>query len=527
MIDSHAHIDTKAFKDDRDAMLQRAWDAGLEAIIVPDIEVPRRAHLKEVVGGDPRLFRGVGVHPHHVGEITNADLADVEAQSHEDKVVAIGEIGLDYYYDFCPAEVQKHAFREQLRIAKRRNLPVIIHNRESDEDVLSILKEEQDGTLRGVLHCFSSTTSELQRALDLGMHVSFTGNITFKNSTLDDVVKQVPLDRFMIETDSPYITPVPHRGKRNEPAYVGLVAEKIAEIKNMSVEEIIEATSTTARRLFALTSVFLLLAVGAIAQPVPPRDEDYPNDYDWEIALENYYADSVAYEKWIKPRQIGVGFSIGSNTQVEGQTFRQRYDASYEVNSSIERSEPRRWSFFDKDEGPTRSFSFEGLTAYGATLTYGLFTSLVLEGTYMYSQNTGPAEDFGLDPITTNIVEFSALYNLNPYSKVNFWPQAGATMAFVDDGTSSTSKLGINFGFGLGVNIPTDIGLFYPMFNIRFNQMLAKDENKLVQRDTLDGKIAEPDPPIDGHPGVTSVDLADTSVLYSIPRFTLLFYPKF
>lgn len=527
MIDSHAHIDTKAFTEDRDAMLTRAWEAGVKAIIVPDIEISRRSHLKDVVDGDPRLFRGVGIHPHHVGEITNADLADVEAHSHESKVVAIGEIGLDYHYDFCPADVQKHAFREQLRIAKRRNLPVIIHNRESDEDVLSILTEEQDGTLRGVLHCFSSSTAELQRALDLGMCVSFTGNITFSKSTLDDVVKQVPLDRFMIETDSPYITPVPHRGTRNEPAYVGLVAKKIAEIKNMTVTEIIHASSATARRLFALTSIFLLLAVAAVAQPEPPRDEDYPNDYDWEIALENYYADSVAYEKWIKPRSIGVGFSVGSNTQVESQTYRQRYDPSYELNGSIERSEPARWSFFDKDQGPNRSFSFEGLTAFGATITYGLFYDLVLEGTYMYSENTGPAEQFGLDPITTNIVELSALYNLNPYSRVNFWPQVGATMAFVDDGATNASKLGINFGLGIGVNIPTQFGLFYPMFNVRFNLMLGVDENKLVRRYTVDGELAEPIPPIPGHPGVASEDLADTSVLYSIPRFTLVYYPPF
>lgn len=527
MIDSHAHIDTKAFNDDRPDMLQRAWDAGVEAIVVPDIEPVRRPHLKQVVDADPRLFRGVGVHPHHVGEITEADLRNVEAESTESKVVAIGEIGLDYYYDFCPPDVQKWAFREQLRIAKRRGLPVIIHNRESDADLLSILEEEQDGSLRGVLHCFSSGTPELRRALELGMHVSFTGNITFKNSTLDAVVSEVPLDRFMIETDSPYITPVPHRGKRNEPSYVGLVAHKIAEIKHMSVAEIISLSTTTARRLFALGVALLAIGTAAIAQPTPPRDEDYPNDYDWEIALENYYADSVAYERWIKPRSIGVGISVGSNTQVESQTFRQQYESAYEHNGSILRSEPTRWTFFDKDKGPNRSFSFEGLIAYGATLTYGLSTRFVVEGTYLYSQNTGPAEDFGLDPITTNIVELAVLYNLNPYSKVNFLPQVGATMAFVDDGLTSASDLGINFGLGIGINIPTSIGLFYPMANVRFNLMLGEKENKMVQRYTLDGEIAQPDPPIDGHPGVTSVDLADTNVLYSIPRFTLLFYPNF
>jgi TatD DNase family protein len=171
MIDSHAHIDTKAFDEDRDVMLQRAWDAGVSSIIIPDIEPPRRAHLKQVVDSDPRLYRGIGVHPHHVGEITEAELAVIEAQCTEPKVVAIGEIGLDYYYDFCPPDVQKSYFREQIRIAKRHGLPVIVHNRESDADVLDILEEEQDGTLRGVLHCFSSGVDVLERLLYRQYHV--------------------------------------------------------------------------------------------------------------------------------------------------------------------------------------------------------------------------------------------------------------------------------------------------------------------------------------------------------------------
>lgn len=531
MIDSHAHIDAKAFDADRPDMLQRAWDAGIEAIIVPDIEPSRRPHLQQVVDSDPRLFRGIGIHPHHAGSVTEADLQAVEAGADAPGVVAIGEIGLDYHYDFCPPEVQQHVFREHIRIAKRKNLPIIVHNRESDEDVLRILTEEQDGTLRGVLHCFSSDATVLQRALDLGMIVSFTGNITFKNSTLLPVVESVPDDAYMIETDSPYIAPVPHRGTRNEPAHVALVAQKIAEIKSMAYHDILQATTTTAKRFFGLTALMIALVMAlmtsaAIAQPTPPRDEDYENDYDWEIALENYFADSTAYERWVRPRRtsIGLGISIGSNTQVESQTFRQRYDNSYEVNGNLDRGEPRRWTFFDPEQGPNRSFSFEGLTAIGGTITYSPFTSLMLEGTFTYSQNTGPAEDFGLDPITTNIVEVTGLYNLNPYSRVNFWPQFGGTMALVDDGTSQQTKFGINFGLGIGVNVPTSIGLFYPMFNVRFNAMLQQDQNKLVQR-YLDenGTVATKS----DDPTKISVDLADVNVLYSIPRFTILYYPPF
>lgn len=523
MIDSHAHIDTKAFDDDRDVMLQRAWDAGVSAIIIPDIEPPRRAHLKQVVESDPRLYRGIGVHPHHVGEITEAELDVIESQCTEPKVVAIGEIGLDYYYDFCPPDVQKSYFRAQIRIAKRHGLPVIVHNRESDVDVLDILEDEQDGTLRGVLHCFSSGVDVLERALSIGMHVSFTGNITFKRSTLDDVVRAVPNDRFMIETDSPYITPVPHRGTRNEPAYVGFVAQKIAELKQMDMEQVITLSTATAKRFFSLAMALVALSISAWAQPAVPREDDYPDDRDWEIALDNYYADSVAYEKWIKPRKIGIGFSYGSNTVVELQQYTQRYDASF--LEGVSKTDPSRWSTFPSGTGPERSFSFEGLSTFGGTLTYGLSTHFTLEGTWLYTQNTGPAEDFGLDPITINVIELNTAYSLNPYSKVNFLPQIGATVAMTDDGTVATTKFGINGGLGLGINIPTDWGLFYPVFNVRFNFMIGMDQNRAVTKYN-NPETGEPWV-MDGNPSVQSVDLADVNTIYSIPRLTILFYPKF
>ncbi|RPI68213.1 MAG: TatD family deoxyribonuclease [Ignavibacteriae bacterium] len=523
MIDSHAHIDTKAFDEDRDAMLERAWAAGLTAIIVPDIEPPRRPHLKQVVDSDPRIFRGVGVHPHHVGEITEAELDVIEAQCTESKVVAIGEIGLDYYYDFCPPDVQKSYFRAQIRIAKRHGLPVIVHNRESDADVLDILEDEQDGTLQGVLHCFSSGLDTLERALSIGMHVSFTGNITFKRSTLDDVVKAVPEDRFMIETDSPYITPVPHRGTRNEPAHVGLIAHKIAELKQMDMEHVIALTSATAKRFFSLTLAMIALVTISVAQPAVPIEDDYPDDRDWEIALDNYYADSVAYEKWIRPRTIGFGISYGTNTVVELQQFMQRYDPTFVQGLSP--TDPRRWTNYERDAGPERSFSFEGLSTFGATLTYALSSRFVVEGTWMYSENTGPAEDYGLDPITINVIELTTLYNLNPYSKVNFLPQIGATVAMTDDGITPTTKFGINGGLGIGINIPTEFGLIYPGFNVRFNFMLGTDEDRTVTKYNSD-VTGEPYQQ-DGNPSVTSVDLADVNTIYSIPRLTVIFYPNF
>lgn len=521
MIDSHAHIDVKAFEADRAEVLQRAWDAGVRHIVVPDIEPARRQHLAEIVSANDGLSRGVGVHPHHVANLDLNELYAVELEATAKKVVAIGEIGLDYYYDFAPKNVQQLWFREQIRIAKRVNLPIIVHNREADNDVLTIIEEEQDGTLRGVLHCFSSGTDTLKRALNAGMLVSFTGNITFKRSTLHDVVTTVPDDRFMIETDSPYITPEPHRGKRNEPALVQFVAERIAEIRGTTMQRIIDLTTTTAQTFFKLALTLAVVVCAANAQPKPPRDEDYPDDRDWELALDNYFADSVAWEKWIKPRKIGVGLSLGSLTVIELQQYLQRW----EMTSTALPTDPSRWSYYEREAGPQKTASFDGLLAFGGSITYGVTTHLVLEATIVYSQNSKPAQDFGLDPITTWVGEISALYSLNPYSKVNFLPQLGLSYANINDGTIVRAKYGLNAGIGIGMNIPTSIGLFYPMFNVRYNFLLGTDLDRVVRvySDPVTGETYKNS----AMPTVESVDLADVNSIYSIPRFTLVYYLPF
>ena len=519
MIDSHAHIDTKPFDADRDAVIQRAVEAGVEAIVIPDIEPERRTHLIEVVDTYAMLYRGIGIHPHHVANRTDSELEAIWEGATGNRVVAIGEIGLDYYYDFAPKDIQQHWFREQLRIAKKANLPVIVHNRESDNDVLSIIEEEQDGTLRGVLHCFSSSTEVLQRALDAEFFVSFTGNITFKKSPLADVVANVPDDRFMIETDSPYITPEPHRGKRNEPSFVAYVASKIAEIKGSTMQDVVEKSTKNARTFFGLTMLLLMLAsTCAIAQPTPPRDEDYPDDRDWELALDTYYADSVAYEQWIKPRNLGVGFSIGSQTNIEFQHLTQQYD----WRATASGDSPSKWILHKPGTEPRRSFSFNGLFSAGFTATYGITNALVVEGTLLYSENRGPAKDFGLDPITTIVAEGLALYSLNPYSKINFVPQAGVVYASINDGALVRTKVGISFGMGLGVNIPTSIGLFYPMFNVRFNYLLGTDSNRVVTRyvnETTGEQYTN-----SADPSLKSEDRANVGTFFSIPRLTILYY---
>lgn len=534
MIDTHAHIDVKAFDEDREAMLERARAAGVTAIIVPDIERGRRAHLKAVVDAHPDLHRGVGIHPHHAGDMSQQDLDEIAAQCTEAKVVAIGEIGLDYYYDFCPPDVQKLYFREQIRIAKAHGLPVIVHNREADSDVIQILREEQDGSLRGVLHCFSSDVSVLDQAIDLGLHVSFTGNITFKKSTLNDVVYRVPLDRVMIETDAPYMTPVPHRGARNEPSYVRLVADKLAEVKGMPLSEIIATTTSTARRFFGLMTAVILCAVVTSAQPTRPNEDDYENDIDLEVALENYELDSIGWAKYVKPRSIGIGATFGSNTVVEQQTYRQRYFRAIQGTAVSQ-----RWESFEAEKGPSRSFSYDGLASFGGTLMYQLTTRIAVEGTFIYTKNEGDRALYGLAPIETGIIEGTMLYSLNPYNKVNFVPQIGMTYARQSDGRSSSDQIGMNLGIGLGINIPTSFGLFYPMVNVRFNFMFGTQRESVINSYPViageDQTYITEDPSRPGvflhynpiNPAQTSVDKADVTTIYSIPRLTLMFFPNF
>src|ERR1035437_6666354 len=255
MIDTHCHIQVKDYDADRGEVLAQAVLDGVEALIVPAIDEPSfDATLAMALVTAPRVACAIGVHPHHASEVTDATLDRIAQLMDNPHVAAVGEIGLDYHYDFSPKDVQQRVFLEQIRIARNAGKPVIVHNRESDDDVLRILSAEQDGKLNGVLHCFSGTNDVLQRALAIGLHISFTGNITFKNSTLAGVVADVPLERVMLETDSPWMSPPPWRGKRNAPGRVRMVAEKIAEIKGLSVDTVIMQTTMNAKRFFGLAT---------------------------------------------------------------------------------------------------------------------------------------------------------------------------------------------------------------------------------------------------------------------------------
>jgi TatD DNase family protein len=243
MIDSHCHLADDAFVEDRAAVLERARAAGLtHALCILAAEnKTEAARAPELVAAWPALRFGVGLHPHHAGVFAGREqevAAFVRAAiARIPETRALGEIGLDYHYDFAPKPTQQGVFRAQVRLARELDLPIVIHTREAEDDTLAILRDEGGGAVRGVLHCFTGTSRLADDALGLGLHISFAGIVTFpKAANLREIAARVPADRLLCETDSPYLAPTPHRGKRNEPAWVARVAEDLAVARGVAVE---------------------------------------------------------------------------------------------------------------------------------------------------------------------------------------------------------------------------------------------------------------------------------------------------
>jgi TatD DNase family protein len=261
-IDSHAHLFDSEFKEDLPAVLERARQAGVGAVIVPATDLESSRTAVRLADEHVELYACVGIHPHEALKSTEAGLNEIEDLSRHSKVVAIGEIGLDYHYDFSPHERQKEVFERQIEIAGRRNLPIVVHMRESTSDSLSIIEEaarrypawlpNAPSPRRGVFHCFPGTADEAERLRTYGFWVSFTGIVTFKKSPAIPIIKRIGFQNILLETDSPYMTPVPLRGKRNEPANVVLVGRKIAEISGVDEETVAAATTENAKALFRL-----------------------------------------------------------------------------------------------------------------------------------------------------------------------------------------------------------------------------------------------------------------------------------
>jgi TatD DNase family protein len=250
MIDSHAHLQMDEFNDDRDEIVKNAKEAGLSAVIAIGTSLSDSERAAELAGLYDCVYASAGVHPHEVKDMGVSTYDSLRLLTRRDKVVAIGEIGLDFYYNHSSREQQFQRFADQLDMAVELGLPVIIHDREAHRETIEFLAYRK-GRLRGVLHCFSGDTGMARKCVDLGFHISIAGPVTYKKSEqLQRVAADIPLEWMLVETDSPYLAPQPWRGKRNEPAYVVATARRIAEIRGITAEELEAATDLNTRRLF-------------------------------------------------------------------------------------------------------------------------------------------------------------------------------------------------------------------------------------------------------------------------------------
>mgnify|MGYP000914157910 CR=1 FL=1 len=253
LFDTHAHLNDEHFAQDLPEVLERAKAAGVTRIAVVGYDFPSSLQAIKIAKKYPGISAVIGVHPHDATTLNEEILYQLEIYAKEPEVAAIGEIGLDYYRNLSPREVQQEAFRKQIRLARELKKPIVIHDRDAHEDTVRILREEKGGVNGGILHCFSGSWEMARQCLSLGFHISLAGPVTYSNANkLLEIAKLVPLDRLLIETDCPYLTPHPFRGKRNEPAHVRLVAEKIAALRKITLEELAEATTKNGINVYKL-----------------------------------------------------------------------------------------------------------------------------------------------------------------------------------------------------------------------------------------------------------------------------------
>ena len=250
LFDTHAHLDDERFDEDREQIIEQIKQDGISLIVNPGADMKSsRAAIKLAEKYD-FIYAAVGIHPHDVKDITEADLIELEQMAKHEKVVAIGEIGLDYYYDNSPRELQMEYFIKQIELANKLSLPIIIHSRDASMETYEILKEHKKD-IGCVLHCFSQSLEMAELYLKIGCHLSFAGPLTFKKSSkLKEVARNIPLDKIFIETDSPYLTPEPYRGRRNDPSKVRYVAEELSKLRAISVDKIAETTMNNAIEFF-------------------------------------------------------------------------------------------------------------------------------------------------------------------------------------------------------------------------------------------------------------------------------------
>lgn len=253
LFDTHVHLNAWQFKEDLNEVIERAVEAGVTRMTVVGFDEETIPPAIEIAETYDFIYAAVGWHPVDAIDFKDHHLDYLREYAQHEKVVALGEMGLDYHWDKSPKDVQEKVFRAQIQLAKEVNLPIIIHNREATDDVIRILQEEKAEEVGGIMHCYSGTVEQMQSCLEMNFYISLAGPVTFKNAKLPKkVAKEVPLDRLLVETDAPYLAPHPFRGKRNEPAYVTKVAEAIAELRNMDYETICEITTKNALAIYRI-----------------------------------------------------------------------------------------------------------------------------------------------------------------------------------------------------------------------------------------------------------------------------------
>ncbi len=253
LFDTHVHLNADQFQEDLEEVIDRAKKAGVSRMVVVGFDRLTITRAVSLIEKYEWLYAAVGWHPVDAVDMTDEDLNWIEELAGHPKVVAIGEMGLDYHWDKSPKHIQKDVFRRQIRLAKKVKLPIVIHNRDATQDIIDILKEEKAEEIGGIMHCFSGSAETALECVKMNFYISLGGPVTFKNAKKPkEVAKEVPLDKLLIETDCPYLAPHPYRGKRNEPSYVKRVAEEIAELKNLSYEEVASITMENAKKVFQI-----------------------------------------------------------------------------------------------------------------------------------------------------------------------------------------------------------------------------------------------------------------------------------
>lgn len=252
LIDTHVHLNADQYEGEIDDVITRAKEDGVEKFVVIGFDRKTIQRTMDLIEAYDEVYGVIGWHPVDAVDCTDEDLEWIESLADNEKIVAIGEMGLDYHWDKSPKDVQEEVFIKQIELAKRVNLPIVIHNREAEEDAIRILEENDAKAVGGIMHSFHNGTDEqIDRVLDMGFYVSLAGVITFKNAKRPkEVAQYIPLNRLVVETDAPYLTPHPYRGKRNEPKLVRLVAEELAELRGISIEEVEKATTENAKRIY-------------------------------------------------------------------------------------------------------------------------------------------------------------------------------------------------------------------------------------------------------------------------------------